>query len=435
MWSRQKRSWTWYSKMKGSDKVKLMWLCNLAPGAVREQITGKKSSGLWADHVLSDLRKQDDLTLHILCPHDEIADGTLDAHCSYACFTEGLPYVYMPSLEDRFCRELREFQPDVIHIWGTEYGHTLAMVNAAEKEGFLSRIAVSIQGLCSVYAPHYAEGVPFAVQKKATFRDILRRDNILQQQKKFVLRGQLEERALEKVNHVIGRTDWDLACTAAINPNAQYHFCNETLREEFYEGGWKYDACQKHRIFASSCAYPIKGFHYLLQAFAQVLKKFPDATLAVPGDSPAADRLSKKLRQSSYQKYLESLLAGMEDRVEFLGRLSSDEMKQEYLRCNVFALPSTIENSPNSLGEAMLLGAPCVAADVGGVSNMMRSGEGYIYQPSAPYMLAHYIQEVFKMEANAEDMGNAAANHAEKTHDPETNRHTLLGIYREVAQA
>ena len=75
--------------------MKLMWLCNLAPGAVREQISGKRSSGLWMDHVLTDLRAQKDLKLHILCP-GETAEGKLDETCSYGCFTEGLPYKYLP---------------------------------------------------------------------------------------------------------------------------------------------------------------------------------------------------------------------------------------------------------------------------------------------------------------------------------------------------
>lgn len=309
------------------------------------------------------------------------------------------------------------------------------MVNAAEKEGFLDKIAVSIQGLCGVYAPHYAEGVPFDVQRGATFRDVLRRDNIAQQQKKFALRGELEEQALRKVHHVIGRTDWDCACTAAVNPQARYHFCNETLREDFYTGGWELGTCRKHRIFASSCAYPIKGFHYLLEAFREIRKIYPDATLAVPGDSPAADSFSRKLRQSSYQRYLAKLMEGMEDSVEFLGRLSSEEMKAQYLNAQVFVLPSTIENSPNSLGEAMLLGMPCVAADVGGVTNMMtHNSEGYIYQSTAPYMLKHYIQTLFEQEAQAETMGSRARSHALRTHDPETNLRTLLEIYGEVAK-
>ena len=108
-------------------------------------------------------------------------------------------------------------------------------------------------------------------------------------------------------------------------------------------------------------------------------------------------------------------------------------MKQNYLEANVFVLPSTIENSPNSLGEAMLLGVPSVAADVGGVTTMMvHEKEGYVYPSSAPYMLADYIQQVFAMEKEAEALGAAAKAHARKTHDPETNLNTLLSIYESL---
>lgn len=413
--------------------MKLLWLCNMVPGKVKEKISGKAvSGGLWVDHVLSDLRKLG-LDMLILCPGDGDR-GALDEKCSYATFKEGLAYVYLPELEDSFGEELKKFCPDVIHIWGTEYGHTLAMVNAAEKAGMLHKCVISIQGLCSVYAGHYAEGVPFDVQKGYTFRDLVRRDNILQQQKKFALRGELEVKALQKVRHVIGRTDWDEACTKRVNPSVNYHFCNETLRDEFYEGQWRYESCQKHRIFAPSCLYPIKGFHYVMEALAEVVKDYPDATLAVPGKS----FLSRdRLRQEGYQKYLaekaESL--GISEKIEFLGKLSAEEMKKAFLSANVFALPSTIENSPNSLGEAMLLGVPCVAGDVGGVANLMKHNEeGYVYQSTAPYMLSYYIKRVLAMGEKAEVLGQAARGHAQKTHDPQKNLEDLLGIYRELAE-
>lgn len=413
--------------------MKLLWLCNMMPGKVREKISGNAvSGGLWVDHVLAGLRQQG-LSIHILCPGDGVK-GELDEKCSYMTFKEGLPYVYLPELETGFGEELKKFQPDVIHIWGTEYGHTLAMVNAVEKAGVLDRVVVSIQGLCSVYAGHYAEGVPYRVQKENTFRDLVRRDNILRQQKKFALRGELEVAALKKVHHVIGRTDWDEECTKQVNPEVKYHFCNETLREPFYEGKWSYDGCKKRRIFASSCAYPVKGFHYLLEAFAEVVKDYPDATLAVPGKSfMNAD----KLRRTSYQKYLEELTRryGLEDKLEFLGSLSAEGMKAAFLDANVFVLPSTIENSPNSLGEAMLLGVPCVSGDVGGVTNLMtHNEEGYVYQSTAPYMLAYYIKRIFAMKDQAQALGKAAREHAAKTHDPEKNLQDLLNIYRELVK-
>lgn len=412
--------------------MKVLWLCNLIPGAVRQQL-GLTGGGLWMDHVLADLRQRDALSLRLLCMGGMSASGSLDARTDFITFQEKLPYVYDPELEQLFFSQLQAFAPDVIHIWGTEYGHTLAMVNAAQKLGLLERVTISIQGLCSIYARHYVEGVPVQVLRGYTFRDMLLRDNLVRQQKKFSLRGSLETEALAKCSHVIGRTDWDKAATGQVNPERTYHFCNETLRDAFYQGQWRYGSCKKHRIFASSRAYPIKGFHYLLEALEIVRRQYPDAVVSVTGDSPLG---ASKLRENSYSRYLRQLIQknGLTDCVEFLGDLGAEQMKEAYLEANVFVLPSTVENSPNSLGEAMLLGVPCVASDVGGVTNMMHPGEGFVYPSAAPYMLAHRIMEVFAMGENAEQVGAAARAHALRTHDPETNLETLLAIYEQIRQ-
>lgn len=411
--------------------MRLLWLCNVAPSEVRQAAGGRPGSGWWLDHAFSDLRKTD-ITIRILYP-EEVGQGVLDEKCSFATFRRPDRHKYDSAMEGFFRQELRDFQPDVIHIWGTEYAHTLAMLRACKEAGLLDRTAVSIQGLCFACARHYTEGIPYAVQRRFTFRDFLRQDNILQQQKKYALRGKMETEALQMTRHVIGRTDWDRASTGLIGPQAQYHFCNETLREPFYSGQWRYESCQKHRIFASSCVYPIKGFHYLLEAFALVLRRFPDATLTVPGASFLDGGLKSRLRQDSYHRYLADLARQhhLEDKITFLGKLTPEGMKEQYLRANVFALPSTLDNSPNSLGEAMILGTPCVAADVGGVSTMLRHGrEGYLYPSSDPGMLAYDISRVFEMEGQAETMGAEASRHAGATHDPKKNLEDLLNIYR-----
>ena len=413
--------------------MKIVWLCNMIPSAVN-QSRGGGGGGLWLDHVLEDIRVQKDITLRLFCPGGT-ETGRVDKQVEYVLFTEGEAHVYSEQLEERFYRELKAFQPDVIHIWGTEYGHTLAMVNAAQRLGLENRVAISIQGLCSIYARHYCEGVPEAVCHRYSLRDFLKRDNLLGQQRRFTQRGKLECKALEKAGHVIGRTDWDRAITGQINPNRGYHFCNETLRQPFYEDTWRYAACRKHRIFISSCAYAIKGFHYLLEAMPLVLAEFPDAEIAVTGDSFFKTSLPARLRQDYYHRYLARLADQnkLRDRIRFLGALSAPQMKQAFLDCNVFVLPSTVENSPNSLGEAMLLGVPCVAADVGGVSNMLHPGQGYVYQSTAPYMLAHYITEVFRQQERAEKMGAQARLQARETHNPEKNMRDLLEIYRLIA--
>ena len=413
--------------------MKVMWLSNMIPGIIQEKLTGKKASGLWVDHTLNDLRKRY-ICVRILC-RGENQQGSLDDKCSFATFRDREPYRYLPEVEAFFLEELKTYRPDVIHIWGTEYAHTLAMMNAAEKLGMEQRCVISIQGLCSVYARHYAEGVPVPVQRQYTLHDLLKRENILGQQRIYERRGNLEVQALQKTHHVIGRTHWDLACTQMLAPQARYHFCNETLREPFYEGKWSYGKCQKHRIFASSCVYPVKGFHYLLEALAEVVKEYPDTVLAVPGNSFLHLERNGWLHQDNYHRYLKNLAEhySLTEKIEFLGRQSPEGMKEQYLKANVFVLPSTIENSPNSLGEAMLLGTPCVAADVGGVTTMLAGGrEGLTYQSTAPYMLASCMKQVFAMEDKAEAMGRAASEHARITHDPGKNLEDLLGIYREI---
>ena len=51
------------------------------------------------------------------------------------------------ALEKRFIEILNDYQPDVVHIFGTEYAHTLAMLEAGEKIGIAEKMVVSIQGM------------------------------------------------------------------------------------------------------------------------------------------------------------------------------------------------------------------------------------------------------------------------------------------------
>lgn len=411
--------------------MKLLWLCNNAPGLIRSALTGKEAGQVnWLDHVLSDLRRQN-VTLRVLYRGGG-EPGQLDAFCSYAPVPETPAHIYRPELARIFQKELEAYQPDVVHIWGVEYHHALAMVNAAKAAGMLDRTVASIQGLCCKIAPHYADGLPVGVLGCKTLRDFLLRDSVANQRRVYTQRGELEIDALKKLRHVIGRTDWDRESVLEINPKLTYHFCNETLRNPFYEGKWQYETCEKHSIFASSCVYPIKGFHLLLEAMPEVLRQYPDARINVCGRS----FLQSGLRQNGYEKHLAGLAKkyGLADKITCSGSLSAGQMKESYLKANVFVLPSTMENSPNSLGEAMLLGTPSVAADVGGVASILGSEEGILCPPVCPKALAEGICRVFALEDQAAAMGEKARAHARITHDPKTNLDTLLAIYRQLSE-
>ncbi len=329
---------------------------------------------------------------------------------------------------------LDTIKPDIVHIFGTEYANTLAIVNVCQKKNI--NTIISIQGLVSICARHYIAGLPANIQNRFTIRDFIKQDNLNQQQKKFIKRGEFEIEALQKVKHIIGRTTWDRACTYQINPDAKYHFCNETLRDEFYKYSWDINNCEKHSIFVSQGSCPIKGLHFMLEAMPLILKRFPDAKLYVGGHNIIkTDTLKDKLKISSYGKYIKENINknNLQNKVIFTGILDEKQMCKRYLKSNLFVCPSSIENSPNSLGEAMILGVPCIASYVGGVMDRIQHDlDGFLYQTDAPYMLAYYVCEIFTNDDLALQFSKKTRKHALKTHDRETNTKRLIQIYRKI---
>lgn len=286
--------------------------------------------------------------------------------------------------------------------------------------------------MTSAYYYYYYYGMTKSeIYKNITFRDLLR-GTIIHGQKKFARRAKYEVEMLKMTKHVIGRTSWDKARVWAINPNAEYHFCNETLRQEFYEGDkWRYDECKKHTIFLSQAGYPIKGLHQVLKAMPLILRHYPDAQICVAGtDITRSATLVEKLRLSGYGKYIKSLIKkyALEGKVTFTGNLNGKQMKQKYLRANVFVCPSSIENSPNSLGEAQLLGVPCIASYVGGTAEMMRTNERCLYRFEEIEMLAEKICDVFADYSFSKNM----QDEARKRHNAQENANRLLEIYSEI---
>ncbi len=414
--------------------MKVLWVTNILPAFLAKRMGVKTVPNLgWLDYSAEKLMENPDIELSVIFPSADYEDGK--AEISYYTF----PKKYMLKRNDselaRILKEkLRQIEPDAVHIYGTEYYHTVACVKACRELGILDRTVISIQGLASVYAGHYMNGIPQSVRYGFTLHDLIKRENLVRNVKKFSDRGTAETEALKLCGNVIGRTEWDKACTYRINKNRNYYFCNETLRETFYSGSWSYEKCDKHRIFISQFSHSIKGFHMFLKALPEIIEEYPDTKVRITGLSPFD---IPWYRINSYYKYVKDLIVknNLEEHITFLGRLNEEQMKNEYLNCNVFVMPSSIENSPNSLGEAMLLGVPCVASDVGGAADLLEhKKEGFIYPQDELYMLAHYVCKVFDSAGDAYQMGINAKAHASVTHNPQNNYLRLVSIYNEISK-
>lgn len=350
------------------------------------------------------------------------------------------PEIYDAKLEDRFAAILEDFRPDVVHIFGTEFPHTLAMVRAFGKP---EKTLIGIQGLCGAIAETYMALLPYKVQRRRTFRDIIRKDSLHEQQEKYRIRGENEKKALQGTAHVTGRTSFDRNGTAAINPDARYHLMNETMRPEFYKGRWDLNGVEKHTIFLSQGDYPLKGFHFVLEAMPKILKEFPDAKVYVAGNSIIGNvggvipkkRLPEAVWISAYGLYLKQLIRenGLDGHVIMLGPLNADQMMARYQKSHVYVCPSVLENSPNSLCEAMLLGMPVIASNVGGIPDLVNNGEeGLLFPAGNVDDLADDVCNLFTNDQFACRLGSAAHKEAVVRHNAHTNYLRLLEIYHAI---
>jgi glycosyltransferase involved in cell wall biosynthesis len=184
-----------------------------------------------------------------------------------------------PSLIRDYQHVMEDFQPDVIHIHGTEYFHGLLT-----GRGYLKcPTAISIQGIIDVCQKHYWGNISLGkLLTTRTLRDWVRMDGLIEQKIKWLKRARWEREIFAANTAFIGRTLWDRAHTRRLNPKSQYYHCDELIRQPFYDAQWDISKIKRHSIFASSASYPIKGFHVLVKAVALLRNEFPDITVRTP---------------------------------------------------------------------------------------------------------------------------------------------------------
>lgn len=331
---------------------------------------------------------------------------------------------------DFFEKLLSKYSPDIIHIWGSEFEHSYNMVEAAKNKKLNNKCILSIQGLTSEYSKVYDAFLPKKIVNRWILGDILRGNNIKKLKNQFFKRAVFEVKTLNSIKHVIGRTEWDRKSVLKINDKLKYHFCGESLRDIFYQGyKWEENKCDKYSIFVCQSSYPVKGFHFAILILVEVLKKYPNAKLITTGKPFTTNSLVGKLKQSSYQNYIRKLIEkyNLEDHIISKGKLSAVSIKDEILSSNVLLSPSVIENSPNSIGEALMLGAPIVSSNVGGVESIMSTKEGYFYEVNDIEEASRHICSIF--ENVDKEMLTNARNRAKEQYSVELIKKRLESIY------
>ncbi|MGD0622081.1 MAG: glycosyltransferase [Thermacetogeniaceae bacterium] len=167
---------------------------------------------------------------------------------------------------------------------------------------------------------------------------------------------------------------------------------------------------------------PEKGHRCFLEAARMLLQQHGGCRFQIVGDGS----LQQDLRDFAWK-------LGIAGQVEFLGL--RDDIPELLARMSVVTLPSLSEAMPLSLVEAMSMGKPCVASNVGGIKEILVDREnGLLVEPDNPRALAARIAWLLEHPDEARRMGEAAARTAAERFDARVMTEQLTRLYMECVQ-
>ena len=162
---------------------------------------------------------------------------------------------------------------------------------------------------------------------------------------------------------------------------------------------------------------PEKNLETFLLAARGILDAIPSAEFLVIGDGPAANKL-KSLADDLH----------LSQSIHFLGE--RPDVPDLVAALDILVLSSYTESFPNAILEAMAMGKPVVATNVGGIPELVEEGQtGFLVPPRDPKAIADRVLSLCRDSARRLQMGRAARAHVENNFTVQAVTARLEGIY------
>lgn len=411
--------------------MKVLWFTNIPMPAMDERM-GKttQGSGYWMTSLLHELSRATNVTIAVAVAWPGADDAHfVDNGIEYFMIGQprGTSHLSFREKDLKKCRDIiGEWNPDIIHIHGTErYYGLLAAEHSVDVP-----IVMSIQGLLSQIVPHYFGRMNLreilSCHKPSQF---VRGYGLLFDYFRLKKASVRETAVIRSGNAFLGRTSWDRAHIVSLNSAARYYHVSETMRSMFFEKEWRLTAVQRHSIIFTNARNPLRNVETLLEAVMLLGSRYDDISLMLAGSIDS---------RNGYGKHLTNLISryGLKEKVVLLGYLEENQMVEQMLHSHVFCNSSLVENSPNSLCEAQLLGMPCLGSYAGGIPSLIKEGTtGLLFPSTDPAVVADTISRIFSDDDLAESLGINARQVAMQRHDPKVVVNQLVSAYRDIFQS
>ncbi len=288
---------------------------------------------------------------------------------------------------------------DLIHIHGTE--HQLG--TSYLKSSITTPAIISIQGLIFEYKKYMREfiSIPRFFWEVSSY---------------------YEKKEIKKATYFFVRTHWDSFAVNNLNNHAVTFKVWELLRREFYD--YKHQVGGNDIFFMGGTS-SLKGFDFAIRVFDRLLSLDKSCKMHIVGKS--SDKLIETYKKRYRLKNIHS------NNLYIHGSLTAENITEIYKNCYCLYHPSLIDNSPNSVCEAQLVGLPVVANNVGGVSSLITQNEtGLLVTPN---QLEEHINTLLKLKIDTDlqlKISNESRNLASKRHNPETIVKATIAAYTQI---
>jgi len=418
--------------MSSDNKIKVLWFSNTSANADEYFNSELKGTGGWLKALDQELQKHVDLHIAFYSREDKVFQYKQSYYYSLkwklSVFNKikerYFGFVFDKEDLDRYLLIINEVKPDIIHIHGTEnsFGCFIPYVKIP--------VVVSIQGNITVCNQKFLSGfekkyLRVKARSFSSLKYFFFPRSFLQSFKLFSKMHTRELNNIKYVNNIVGRTAWDRRITSIMAPNSIYYHNDEILRDSFYHHKWLPIKTSKTILFTTNGNTIYKGFETICEALYELNKLGLNCQWNVAGinSNDLIVKLTKKKLKDKYPK--EGLV--------LMGNLNEKELVAALLHANIYVMPSHIENSPNSLSEAMMLGMPCISTFVGGVGTLISDKvDGILIQSGDPWCMAGAILELINNQDYAIELGRNARQTAVKRHDKGKIIYGLIDIYKDI---
>lgn len=235
-----------------------------------------------------------------------------------------------------------------------------------------------------------------------------------------------------------------------LKEDCKFFICvSDFMRDQALKAGFPEAKLQKHFIGVDTAAFQParlavdqpsllhvarlvekKGTFYLIRAFAELVKRLPEARLNILGGGPLFDSLHKLAAE-----------LGVADQVTFLGVQPHAEVRRQLMASSALVLPSVTAANGDAEGlgmvllEAAAMGVPTVGTRHGGIPEAVRDGETGILVPERDVpALTEAMYTLLRDQGLRRRMGTQARQMVEQEFDVVKQSRALLGIYRAAMQ-